>query len=176
MPPLRRDQRDQRDQRDRRANTKRLIFEDSFVNWTHFSVKDVHFSLKSTKIKNIRKVHAQKSQGRHFSEKKRLRQAHRSRGGWGGQYVTKSMMYSRKIKVFKCQYVHFAHIRLSFGCTDEKIDLGICLHTYTRFSCCFNSKLKSWNAHGHIFRISQNPDRPQNQISESSLRVSYMFL
>ena len=37
MPPLR---------RDRRANTQKLFFEDSFVNLTHFSVKDVPFSIK----------------------------------------------------------------------------------------------------------------------------------
>ena len=61
--------------------------------------------------------------------------------------------------MFKCQYVHFAHIRLSFGCTDEKIDLGICLHTYTRFSIQNKtSNMKSWNVPGHVFRISTNPD------------------
>ena len=43
MPPLRRDKRDKWDQL---ANTQRLIFEDSFVNLTHFSVKDVQFSIK----------------------------------------------------------------------------------------------------------------------------------
>ena len=41
------------------------------------------------------------------------------------------LIYSRKIKVFKCQCAHFAHIGLSFGCTDEKMDLGIYLDTYT---------------------------------------------
>ena len=91
-----------------------------------------------------------------FRKKKRLRQAHRSRGGWGGQYLTKSMMHTRKIKVFKCQYVHFAHIRLSFGCTDEKIDLVICVHTYTKCSCFLTYKMKSWNVTGHVFRISKN--------------------
>ena len=39
MPPLRRDP---------RANSKKLFFEDSFVNLTHFSVKDVPFSIKLT--------------------------------------------------------------------------------------------------------------------------------
>jgi len=50
------------------------------------------------------------------------------------KYLTKSMIYNRKIEVCKCQYAHFAHIRLSFGCTDEKIDFGIYLDTYGRFS------------------------------------------
>ena len=59
---------DQRDQRDQEANTERLIFENSFVNLTHFSVKDVHFSIKSTKIDKIHKIHAPKIQGRVFSE------------------------------------------------------------------------------------------------------------
>ena len=45
-------------------------------------------------------------------------------------HLGKCMMYSRKIEVFKCQYAHFAHIHLSFGCTDEKMDLGIYLDTY----------------------------------------------
>ena len=40
------------------------------------------------------------------------------------------MIYSRKIEVFECHYAHFAHIRLSFGCTDEKMDFGIYLDTY----------------------------------------------
>ena len=40
MPPLR------RDQWDRRANTRWLVFEYSFVNLTHFAVKDVQFSIK----------------------------------------------------------------------------------------------------------------------------------
>ena len=39
MPPL---------PRDRRASSKKLFFEDSFVNLTHFSVKDVPFSIKLT--------------------------------------------------------------------------------------------------------------------------------
>ena len=47
--------------------------------------------------------------------------------------VEKCMIYSRKIEVFKCNYAHFAHIRLSFGCTDEKIDLHIYLDTYWIF-------------------------------------------
>ena len=62
MPPLR------RDQRDPRANTQKLIFEHSFVNLTHFSVKDVPFSIKSTKIDKIHKIHTPKFQGRVFSE------------------------------------------------------------------------------------------------------------
>ena len=53
---------------DRRANTQKLIFEDSFVNLTHFSVKDVQFPIKSTKIDKIHKIHAPKIQGRVFSE------------------------------------------------------------------------------------------------------------
>ena len=65
MPPLRRDR---RDQRDRRANTQKLILDYSFVNLTHFSVKDVPFSIKSTKIDKIHKIHAPKIQGRVFSE------------------------------------------------------------------------------------------------------------
>ena len=40
MPPL------QRDRRDHRANTQKLIFDYRFVNLTHFSVKDVEFSIK----------------------------------------------------------------------------------------------------------------------------------
>ena len=51
------------------------------------------------------------------------------------------LMYSRKIEVFKCQYAHFAHIGLSFGCTDEKMDLGIYLDTYT---CWPFSIIRQW--------------------------------
>ena len=123
------------DNRDKRANTQKLFFEDSFVNLGHFSVTYVHFFNKTNKL---HKVHAQKKQGRHFPEEKQNACGkHIDHGVVGGEghYLTKSMMYSRKVKVYKCQYVHFAHIRLSFGCTDEKIDLGICLHTYTRLSC-----------------------------------------
>ena len=65
MPPLRWDRRDCRDPR---ANTRRLVFEYGFVNLTHFSVKDVQFTLKSTNIDNIHKIHAPKIQGRVFSE------------------------------------------------------------------------------------------------------------
>ena len=37
---------DRRDQRDQRANTKKLKHDYRFVNLTHFSVKDVPFSIK----------------------------------------------------------------------------------------------------------------------------------
>ena len=47
--------------------------------------------------------------------------------------IEKYMIYSRKIEVVKCHYAHFAHIHLSFGCTDEKIDFGIYLDTDGRF-------------------------------------------
>ena len=53
---------------DQGANTQKLTFEDSFVNLTHFSVTDVQFSVKSTKIDKIHKIHAPKIQGRVFSE------------------------------------------------------------------------------------------------------------
>mgnify|MGYP002807781407 CR=1 FL=1 len=62
-----------------RASSEKLIFEYSFVNLTHFSVKDVHLF---NKIDKIHKIHAPKIQGRVFSEeKKTLRDAHRPRGG-----------------------------------------------------------------------------------------------
>ena len=44
------------------------------------------------------------------------------------------MIYSRKIEVFKCHYAHFAHIRLPFGCTDEKMDFHLYSNTYGNFS------------------------------------------
>ena len=47
--------------------------------------------------------------------------------------LEKCMIYSREIEVFKCHYAHFAHIRLSFGCTDEKIGFHIYLHTLVNF-------------------------------------------
>ena len=47
--------------------------------------------------------------------------------------LEKCMIYSREIEIFKCQYTHFAHIHLSFGCTDEKMDLSIYVDTYGRF-------------------------------------------
>ena len=54
--------------------------------------------------------------------------------GWFSKSQTlnleKCMMYSRKIEVFKCHCAHFAHIRLSFGCTDEKMDFGLYSDTY----------------------------------------------
>ena len=34
------------DRRDRRANTQKVIFEYGFVNFTHFSVKDIQISIK----------------------------------------------------------------------------------------------------------------------------------
>ena len=71
----------------------------------------------------------------------------------GSQYLTKSMIYSRKIEVFKCQYAHFAHIRLSFGCTDEKMDCRLYLHTswklisYCQKIIAFFKKIKAF---GHM--------------------------
>ena len=46
MTPLPWDRRDRRDRRDQRANTKKLKHDYRFVNLTHFSVKDVQFSIK----------------------------------------------------------------------------------------------------------------------------------
>ena len=50
---------DKGDKGDSRANTQKLFVEYSFVNLTHFSVKDVQFPIKSTKI---HKIHAPKFQ------------------------------------------------------------------------------------------------------------------
>ena len=47
-------------------------------------------------------------------------------------YLTKSGIYIPKIDICKCQYAHFAHIRLSFGCTDGKMDFGM----YSDTSAC----------------------------------------
>ena len=47
--------------------------------------------------------------------------------------LEKYMIYSREIEVLKCHYAHFAHIRLSFGCTDEKMDFCLYLHTSWKF-------------------------------------------
>ena len=49
---------------------------------------------------------------------------------YGYEYLY-MLIYSRKVEIFKCPYTHFAHIHLSFGCTDEKMDLGIYLDTST---------------------------------------------
>ena len=72
----------------------------------------------------------------------------------------KCKTYSRKIEMFKCQYAHFAHIHLSFGCTDEQIDFGLYSDTYGKIPKFPKSKiwkLKSCNVSGSIFRISKNP-------------------
>ena len=75
------------------------------------------------------------------------------------------MIDSRKIEVCKCQYAHFAHIRLSFGCTDEKMDFGTYLDTNCRIPQILKfAKLKFWNIHRHIFRISKRPDLEQSRI------------
>ena len=55
--------------------------------------------------------------------------------------LEKCMIYSRKIEVLKCHYAHFAHIRLSFGCTDEQIDFHIYLHTLGNFLKFTNLKM-----------------------------------
>ena len=71
------------------------------------------------------------------------------------------MIYSRKIDVFKCHYAHFAHIRLSFGCTDEKMNFRIHLHTFgnfLNFPILEMRKLKFCNVPGNVFRISKSPD------------------
>ena len=101
---------------------------------------------KSTKIDKIHKIHAPKFQDVFFLRvPNRRRQATTSRTARGNYHLggelpprggiqtlnlEKCMIYSRKIDIFKCQYAHFAHIHLSFGCTDEKIDLSVYLDTY----------------------------------------------
>jgi hypothetical protein len=44
----------------------------------------------------------------------------------------------------KCQYTHFEQIGLSFGYTDEKVDLGIYLNTYTSWP--FSTTRQWWNS------------------------------
>ena len=113
------------------------------------------WTLQSTSIDKIHKilVHAPKIQGRVFSEVAEAPQAattsRTARGGpkpvkmsmisqeisTFGKIVDfskpqtlnleKCMIYSGQIEVLKCHYAHVAHIRLSFGCTDEKMDFGI---------------------------------------------------
>ena len=83
--------------------------------------------------------------------------------------VEKCMIHSRNIEVFKCHYAHFAHIRLSFGCTDEKIDVCIYLHTFgncLKFPNLEMWKLKSCNVPGNVFRISKSPDVGGNRKPE----------
>ena len=77
------------------------------------------------------------------------------------------MLYSRRIKVFKCQYAHVAHICLSFGCTDGDVDVGLYLITSGILSNISNINIRfweSWNLQSHVFCISKNPDlgKPQN--------------
>ena len=75
---------DRRDKGDKRANTQKLLFDYGFVNLTHFSVKDVPFSIKSTKVDKIHKIHAPKFQGRVFFEKKSPCGRHIDHGVLGG--------------------------------------------------------------------------------------------
>ncbi len=67
------------------------------------------------------------------------------------------MIYSRNIKVFKYHCAHYAHISLSFGCTDETMDYGVHLHTFDNMSAFQNFKIwksESCNMHGSIAHIS----------------------
>ena len=82
MPPL------PRDKGDKGANMEKLFFEDSFVNLTHFSVTDVHFSIKSININKINKIHAPKIQGRVFSEVAEAPQAAATQTHSSGSFET----------------------------------------------------------------------------------------
>ena len=57
------------------------------------------------KIDTIDHICAQKSRGRHFPEKKkRLRHAHRPRGGWGGEAahaIVTSYRYTDTLQVYR---------------------------------------------------------------------------
>ena len=79
------------------------------------------------------------------------------------------LMYSRKIEVFKCQYAHFAHIRLSFGCTDEKMDLRIYLTTSGRISQI--SKFENWNLRISLGTFSAYPNIQISQNHENQCFV-----
>ena len=65
-----------------------------------------------------------------------------------------------------CVYMaHFAHIRLSFGCTDEQIDFRLYLHNFGIFLNFPNLKirnLKYCNVPGNVFRMSKSPDVGNN--------------
>ena len=54
--------------------------------------------------------------------------------------IENCMIYSREIETFKCQCAHFAHMHSSFGCTDEKMDVGLYSETYGHFSKVPKSK------------------------------------
>ena len=129
MPPL------PWDRRDSRANTQKLLFEDSFVNLTQFAVKDVQFSIKSTKINNIHKIHAPKIQGRVFSEVAEAPQADTTRrtvlgdpetGKKGefykyiAEFVDIFDIFSKlptfqnvEIEILKCAWEQFPHVQKS---------------------------------------------------------------
>ena len=111
---------------DRDANSPKLIFEYSFVNLTHFSVKDVPFSIKSTKIDKIHKIHAPKIQGRVFSEVAEAPQAATtSRTARGGTLKPVKLVnllvrtnFGDEIDIFfKYSYAHFPCSHSSFACT-----------------------------------------------------------
>ena len=81
------------------------------------------------------------------------------------------MIYTRKIKEFKGHYAHFSKILLSFGCTDEKMDLRLYSDTYDKFSFFpkfKNRTLKSCNVSRSVFRISKSPDVGKHRKSGKS--------
>ena len=66
---------------------------------------------------------------------------------------------------FKYSYAHVPCSHSSFACTGThyvcRLEKLVFLPKCRLFKI---SKLKSWNVHGSIFRMSTNPDRPKNQI------------
>ena len=101
MPPL------PRDPRDRRANSQKLTFENSFVNLTHFSVKDVHFSIKLTKST---KYMLHKSRGVFFQEKQSACGKHIDHGVLGGTLKSTNIDKIHKIHTPKFQGVFLSEV------------------------------------------------------------------
>ena len=128
---------DNRDNRDNRANTQKLFFEYSFVNLTHFSVKDVHFSTKSRKIDKIHKIHAPKNPGACFFWGRRSAAgSHHQSHSSGGTKKTVKIAIIRHFFFRKCWFFKIW-------------------------------KLKCYNMSGNSFRISKNPDTGKSRKSEN---------
>ena len=93
--------------RARVASSQKMFFVYSFMNLTHFSVKDVQFQIKSTNIDKIHKIHAPKIQGRVFPGKKSASGKHIDHGVLGGTLKSTKNYKIHKLHAPKFQGVFF---------------------------------------------------------------------
>ena len=99
----------------RLANSPKLFFVDCFMNLTDFSIKDVQFSIKSTNLDNIHKIHAPKIQGRVFQENKSACGKNIDHGVLGGTLKSTKNDNIHKIPAQKIQGCAFEEKKTAAG-------------------------------------------------------------